>query len=55
LSGQIKAIACIEDPEIIKKTLEHLKSNGEQEIGKLPQVRAYLSYELGKESTTKQG
>jgi hypothetical protein len=38
--GQVKVIACIEDPEIIKKILEHLKSNEEKADGKLPQVRA---------------
>jgi hypothetical protein len=38
--GQVKIIACIEDPEIIKKILNHLKSNEEKADGKLPQVRA---------------
>jgi len=38
--GQVKVIACIEDPEIIKKILNHLKSNEEKTDGKLPQVRA---------------
>jgi hypothetical protein len=37
---QVKVIACIEDPEIIKKILNHLKSNEEKADGKLPQVRA---------------
>ena len=35
--GQVKVIACIEDPGVIKKTLDHLKSNREQATGKLPQ------------------
>lgn len=38
--GQVKVIACIEDPVVIKKILEHLKSNEAKATGKLPQVRA---------------
>jgi hypothetical protein len=36
----VKVIACIEDPVVIKKILEHLKSNEAKATGKLPQVRA---------------
>jgi hypothetical protein len=38
--GQVKVIACIEDPVVIKKILEHLKSNEAKATGKLPQLRA---------------
>ena len=38
--GQVKVIASIEDPVVIKKILDHLKSNEEKASGKLPQVRA---------------
>ena len=38
--GQAKVIACIEDPVVIKKILDHLKSKEEKAEGKLPQVRA---------------
>ena len=38
--GQVKVIACIEDADVIKKILDHLKSNEEKKSGKLPQVRA---------------
>lgn len=38
--GQAKVIACIEDPKVIKKILDHLKSKEEKADGKLPQVRA---------------
>jgi hypothetical protein len=37
--GQLKFIACIEDPYVIKKILDHLKSNEEKTFGKLSQVR----------------
>ena len=38
--GQVKVIACIEDPEVIKKILDHLKSNEEKASGKRSQARA---------------
>ena len=38
--GAVKVIACIEDPGVIKKILEHLKQKGEiQEAFKLPESR----------------
>ena len=38
--GAVKVIACIEDPGVIKKILEHLKQKGEiQEAVKLPESR----------------
>ncbi|MFT4808211.1 MAG: hypothetical protein ACI9LX_001541 [Paraglaciecola sp.] len=37
---QVKVIASIEDPVVIKKILDHLKSNEEKASGNLPQVRA---------------
>jgi hypothetical protein len=38
--GQVRVIACIEDPVVIKKILDHLTSNEEKASGKLPLVRA---------------
>ena len=37
---QVKVIACIEDPDVIKKILVHLNSNEEKASGKRPQARA---------------
>jgi hypothetical protein len=37
---QVKVIVCIEDHVVIKKILDHLKSNEEKAFGKRPQVRA---------------
>ena len=34
--GQVRVIACIEDPVVIKKILEHLKCNEEKASGKRP-------------------
>ena len=33
--GQVKVIACIEDADVIKKILEHLKSNKEKHLASL--------------------
>ena len=38
--GQVKVIACIEDADVIKKILVHLKSNEKEASGKRPQARA---------------
>ena len=37
---QVKVIACIEDADVIKKILVHLKSNEKEASGKRPQARA---------------
>jgi len=39
-SGQVKIIACIEDPVVIRKILAHLKEKGEcQDAIRLPESR----------------
>ena len=38
--GQINVIDCIEDADVIKKILVHLKSNEKEASGKRPQARA---------------
>ena len=37
--GQLEVIACVENRDVIKKILDHLKSNEEKTSGKLAQVR----------------
>ena len=38
--GGVKVIACIEDPVVIKKILDHLEKQAVPEQGQLPQSRA---------------
>jgi hypothetical protein len=38
--GTVKVIACIEDPAVIKKILDHLDKTAPTEQGSLPQSRA---------------
>ena len=39
--GAVKIIACIEDPVVIKKILDHLKERGEYQVAdRLPESRA---------------
>ncbi len=38
--GTVKVIACIEDPVVIKKILDHLDKTAPTEQGRLPQSRA---------------
>ena len=38
--GEVKVIACIEDPAVIKKILTHLLEKMTTAVGVLPEVRA---------------
>ena len=38
--GAVKVIACIEDPVVIKQTLEHLERRLEQPVAMTPTARA---------------
>ena len=42
--GQVKVIACIEDPDVIKKILVHLKSNEEKSIRQASSSKGTASF-----------